>query len=80
MTPGVAEEAGQTARSFIDALKTQPAVLALIISNLLLLGFMFYALRAGAQFRQDMIKDNFTYQREISQLLARCVVPEKPPG
>jgi hypothetical protein len=76
MNPGgLGEEAGQTARSFFDAMRTQPAVLALIVCNVALLGFIFYALIRAAEFRDNLLKSQFEYQREISQLLAKCVVP-----
>jgi hypothetical protein len=77
MNPGVGEEAGQTARSFIDALKGQPAVLALIVANAAMLVFMFYALSKAAQFRDNLLTQQFNYQREVSQLLAKCVIPDK---
>jgi hypothetical protein len=76
MNPGPTEEAGQTARSFIDALKGQPAVLALIVANAAMLVFMFYALSKAAQFRDNLLTQQFNYQREVSQLLAKCVIPE----
>jgi hypothetical protein len=75
MNPGLGEEAGQTARSFFDAMRTQPAVLALIVCNVALLGFIFYALIRAAEFRDNLLKSQFEYQREVSQLLAKCVVP-----
>jgi len=34
MTPGVGEEAGKTARSLVEALKSTPATLALVVFNL----------------------------------------------
>ena len=74
---GVGHEAGETARSFFDALKSQPATLALIVCNFALLIFIFYALWKAGEFRDALIKNQFEYQREVSQLLARCVVPEK---
>ena len=77
MNPGITEETGQTARSFIDALKQQPATLALILANTALLLFIFYAMYAGAQFRDNMIKSQFEYQRHVTELLAKCVVPDK---
>jgi hypothetical protein len=75
MNPGVTEEVGQTTRSFIDALKSQPATLALILANGAMLVFMFYALNKAGQFRDNLLTQQFTYQREVSQLLARCVIP-----
>jgi hypothetical protein len=76
MNPGPVEEAGQTARSFSDAMRGQPAVLALVVANAAMLVFMFYALSRAAQFRDNLLQQQFQYQREVSALLARCVIPE----
>jgi hypothetical protein len=75
MSPGPVEEAGQTARSFIEALRQQPATLALIIANISLLVFIFYALAKGAEFRDQSLKNQFELMRETSLLLSKCVVP-----
>ena len=75
MNPGLAEEAGATTRGIVDALKAQPAVLALTLAQVAMLVFMFYALNAGAKFRETMINQQFEYQKMISELLSRCVVP-----
>jgi len=75
MNPGPVEEAGQTARSFIEALRQQPATLALIIANISLLVFIFYALAKGAEFRDQSLKNQFELMRETSLLLSKCVVP-----
>jgi len=75
MSPGPVEEAGQTARSFIEALRQQPATLALIIANISLLVFIFYALAKGAEFRDQSLKNQFELMRETSLLLSKCIVP-----
>ena len=77
MNPGIGEEAGQTARTFIEALKQQPATLALIVANMAMLVFMFYALSKGAEFRDTLLKSQFEYQHRVSELLAKCIVPDK---
>ena len=71
----VPEEVGQTTRNFIDALKQQPATLALIVANITMLVFMFYALAKAAEFRDSMIKGQFEYQKHVTELLSKCVVP-----
>lgn len=75
MNPGMAEEAGQTARGLIDALKAQPAVLALSLAQIAMLLFMFYAMSKAAEFRDTMIKAQFDEQRHVNELLAKCIVP-----
>lgn len=77
MNPGLGEEAGQTARSFIDALKQQPATLALIVANIAMLVFLFYALAKAAEFRESLLKNQFDYQKHVTELLAKCIVPDR---
>lgn len=77
MNPGLGEEAGQTARSFIDALKQQPATLALIVANIAMLVFLFYALAKAAEFRESLLKNQFDYQKYVTELLAKCIVPDR---
>jgi hypothetical protein len=42
MNPGVTEEAGKAATATIDALKSTPMILALVIFNVLFMGFSGY--------------------------------------
>lgn len=75
MNPGPVEEAGKVAGGVVSALGMQPAVLALIVANLAMLVFIFYALNVGAGFRDQMLKAQFEYQHKVSDLLSKCVVP-----
>jgi hypothetical protein len=77
VTPGPVEEAGQTARTFIDALKGQPAVLALSVANFALLAFIFYALQQAAQFRQTLLDQVFKNNQDLHQLMSNCRVGDK---
>jgi hypothetical protein len=74
MNPGVTEEIGKTTRSFFETMKDHPAVLVLALCNLALIVFMYFALSAAAQFRTDLIKQSFEYQKQAAELLARCVL------
>jgi hypothetical protein len=74
---GAVEEGGKVAGGIVQALGTQPAVLALIVANVAMLAFMFYAMHAAATFRNDMLKEAFKYQREVSDLLSKCVIPQR---
>ena len=42
MSPDISHEAGETARTVVEALKSTPAVLALVIFNLLFIGAIVY--------------------------------------
>jgi predicted PurR-regulated permease PerM len=71
----IPEEVGSTTRSIIDALKSQPATLALIVANVAMLIFVFYAMAKAAEFRDTMIRGQFEYQKHVTELLSKCVVP-----
>ena len=72
MNPGgPVEEVGQTARGLIDALKAQPAVLALSLAQIAMLVFLFYALSAAAGFRDQMLKQQFEFAHKVTELLDR---------
>jgi hypothetical protein len=79
MNPTIPEEAGQTARSFLDIMKAQPALLGSVVLNLGFLAFIFYALQGAAQYREKLttqVLDNATAIHAI--LSQRAVVcPEK---
>lgn len=75
MNPSPVEEAGQTIRGIVDALKAQPAVLALSLAQIAMLVFLFYAMYKAAEFRDKMQTSQFEYQRHVTELLAKCVVP-----
>jgi hypothetical protein len=77
MNPGPIEEAGHVATSIVDALKAQPAVLALTLAQIAMLIFLFYALYAGAAFRDKMLIRQSDFAKHVTQLLAKCVVPDR---
>jgi len=63
MNPTIPEEAGQTARSFLEIMKQQPALLGSILTNFGLIVFIFYALQGAAEYRDRLTKqvlDNAT--------------------
>jgi len=78
MNPGVIEEVGSTTRTFITSMKDHPAVLVLALCNLALIIFMYFALNAAAEFRTELIKQSFEYQKNAAELLARCVLQPGP--
>jgi hypothetical protein len=81
MNPGgPAEEAGKAVSGFVEALKGQPAVLALSVANLALLVFIYYALHSGAAFRQQLVQQVFENSNRIHEILQQRSVacPEVP--
>ena len=81
MNPGPVEEVGETSRSLIDAMKGQPAVLALSLVNLALLVFIFYAAHGAAQFRETLIRQVLENSAKIHELIQQRGVqcPPCPP-
>jgi hypothetical protein len=75
MNPGLPEEAGQTARSMIDALKAQPHVLGLLLVVIMLLLFMFYSLHEAANFREKLVNQVFANTQSIHEVLKERAVP-----
>ena len=77
MNPGPVEEAGQTARSLIDALKAEPLSLALAVMNVALLAVFWFILSTLATSNRAREIQLFEQQRHTAELLSRCVVPER---
>jgi len=75
MQQGPIEEGAKVAGGFIDALRGQPATLALIVSNMALLIFIFYIGHEVATGRQKMLEQEYEYQKHVTELLSKCIVP-----
>jgi hypothetical protein len=75
MIPGV-EEAGKTARSFMDALKDQPLSLALVVMNFALVAYLFYSGASLTSQRQETTRMIVAWQERTDQLMANCVSKE----
>ena len=73
MNPGVVEEVGETARGFIDSMKTQPLALALAVTNLLMIGLVFYIAQGVATTRRQEFAAIMENHANISKLLYSCV-------
>jgi hypothetical protein len=71
MNPGPVEEAGQTARSFLDIMKEQPALLGSIVLNIGMLVFIFYALQSAAGFREKLTQQVLDNSNSIHQILTQ---------
>jgi hypothetical protein len=71
-------EAGKAAGSVIDALKTQPLVLALVVMNFALIGFVYVQNSTFTTQRQENVKLFLNVQTEVQKLLAQCVIPLPP--
>jgi hypothetical protein len=72
MAPGPVEEAGQTTRSLIDALKRDPFSLSMIVINLMLLGYLYLQGITAEKDRQQERELLYQNRREVGELLAKC--------
>ena len=73
----VTEEAGKAAGSFIEALKKEPLSLALVVMNICLLVFFYVLLTTVSKQREREIGLLYTDKKEVRELLAKCVVPDR---
>ena len=65
MNPSVPEEAGQTARTMINALGANPLVLVVLMINIVFIAFLWFTIRELATRKDSMIAD-------MIHLLAAC--------
>lgn len=75
---GAVEEGAKVAGGFIDALKREPLSLALVVMNLAMLLFFYFLLTTVAGQREREINLLYADKKEVRELLARCVVPDRP--
>lgn len=74
MNPGgPVEEAGKVATGFLDVMRTQPLVLAMIVMNFALIGYVFYAGREEVASRTENAKLIISLQSKTQELLQSCV-------
>jgi hypothetical protein len=74
---GAIEEGGKLAGGFMDALKREPLSLALVVMNLCLLAFFYVLLTTIAGQREREIALLYADKKEVRELLAKCVVPDR---
>ena len=76
MSPGVAEEAGQTARGVVSVMKDQPLSLALVVMNIALLALFWYFTSTNANRNRERDSLMYADQKHVRELLAACRLPE----
>ena len=69
---------GKAAAGFVDALKGQPLVLALIVISFGLVGLLYYQSSMFNSQRQENVKLFVGMQAEVQKLLSVCIVPPPP--
>ena len=69
---------GKAAAGFVDAMKGQPLVLALIVISFALIGLLYYQSALFNTQRQENVKLFLEVQKEVQKLLSQCIVPPPP--
>ena len=65
----VTEQAGKVATSTVEALKSTPSLLVVVLLNAIFMGFLFY-IANGSRERQD---------KQFELIMSRCYA-QSPPG
>jgi len=77
MNPGPIEEAGQTARGLIAALKREPATLALVIFNIVFMAAIFFSVKDQREFNRQIISQLITNAAKAEEMLFKCIDPTR---
>lgn len=73
---GVTEEVGKQVGSIVSVIGQQPLSLALVIMNLVLLGYLFYMGTSTTAQRKETTQLVIDWQKENGKILANCVSAE----
>jgi hypothetical protein len=73
---GITEEAGKAVSGAVSAMSGQPLSLALVIMNLVLLGYLFYVGSSTNSQRKETVDLIVGWQKETDRLMANCVSGE----
>ena len=76
MNPGALEEAGKFANSVATALGSQPMSLAMIMTNVCLLVFLFYSQTQFYNQRQELSKLWIEENHKVMEIVSKCIVPK----
>jgi hypothetical protein len=66
------QEGGRAVNSFMDAMKSQPLSLALVVMNIGLLGFLYYDGIVAHDERKTEMELLYKNRTEMAELLYRC--------
>jgi hypothetical protein len=72
----IAAETGKAVQGFFGVMKESPLSLALVVSNFLLIGFIFYSGTQRDDQRTRVTDLIVNWQRESDKLMASCVSAE----
>lgn len=71
----VGEEGAKAIGGIVQAMKSEPLSLALVIMNICLLGFFYVLLNTISKQREREIGLLYADKKEVREMISRCVVP-----
>lgn len=77
MNAGITEEGVKVVGGIVGAFKNEPLSLALVIMNVCLMAFFYFLLSTVATQREREVSLLYADKKEVRELLAKCVVPER---
>lgn len=77
MNPGPVEEISKSTNIFLDIMRREPRSLALVIMNVGLLLLFYVILSVVAEQRKREVNQLYVMNKEVRDLLSRCIVPER---
>jgi hypothetical protein len=77
---GPVEEAGKVASGLVTAMGSNPVLLGLVIVILSLIAMVFFTIRAASEARKNEFEMIFTQQKQVQDILSRCVVQPSQRG
>jgi len=74
---GAGEEVGKVASGLVTAMGSNPVLLGMVVVVLALIGMLFMTLRTASDVRKDEVRLIFEQQKQVQDILSRCVVPQQ---
>ena len=77
---GPVGEAGKVASGLVTAMGSNPVLLGLVIVILSLIAMLFFSLRTASDARKNELELIFTAQKNVQDILSRCIVQPSQRG
>jgi hypothetical protein len=72
----IVDETGKQVGNFFDIMRRDPLALSLVVSNFILLGFLFYSGSSQLSHRRETVDLIVKWQADTDKLMASCVSAE----
>jgi hypothetical protein len=61
----------------MTAMSSNPVMLGLVVMNLAMVGMLWFVIKVAQDMRKSEFEMIFAQQKEVQQILTRCIVPNK---